>query len=153
MKPMEALKDMAVLAAHNQIKGRSFRRNSLLKPLDIILDNLEKEPKDDMRDTVKFGSADQIYEHINRVTPAEYRPGYEKRELKQDQIMQYVELFFDILVARDHRGDVNRLLQRKKLFRSAYLIYFRNALPQKEKANLEQEQAAEAAQQSQVINE
>ena len=37
---MEPLKQMAALAVEEHLKGRSFKRNSILKPLDIILENL-----------------------------------------------------------------------------------------------------------------
>ena len=36
------LQQLAVYAAHNSIKGSSFKRNALLKPLDIILEELDR---------------------------------------------------------------------------------------------------------------
>jgi hypothetical protein len=53
---MEFLKKMATLAAEEHLRGRSFKRNSILKPLDIILENLERDPKEDVRDLVRRAS-------------------------------------------------------------------------------------------------
>ncbi len=139
---MKALREMARLAAENHIMGGSFKRNSLLKPLDIILDNLEREPKEDMRDVVLNGSAEQIFEHIRRIAKSEFKPG----KAKQDFIKDYVNIFFDGVLREGNGNDVNRLLQREKILRSAYLIYFREALPQKEKHQADIEQAEEVSQ-------
>lgn len=143
---MEPLKQMATLAAEGHIKGRSFKRNSILKPLDIILENLEREPKEDVRDLVQRASERQIFDHIDAITEAKYKPGLAKREQKMDQIRSYVDLFFDGILTHFHRGDVNRLLQRGKLIRSAYLTYYRDAAPVQLKEQIDTEQTEEAQQ-------
>src|SRR5690242_18417762 len=145
---MEPLRQMAILAAEEHLKGRSFKRNSILKPLDIILENLEREPKEDVRDLVRRASERDIFDHIDRITEAQYRPGIEKRERKQDQIRAYVDLFFEGILEKMHEGDVNRLLQRNKLIRSAYLTYYRDALPERTKEQVDVEQTEEAQQQA-----
>jgi len=150
---MEPLKQMAILAAEAHIKGRSFKRNSILKPLDIILENLEREPKADVRDLVRRASERQIFDHIDAITEAKYKPGLVKREQKMDQIRLYVDLFFDDVLAQLHRGDVNRLLQRGKLIRSAYLTYYRDAAPVQLKEQIDTEQTEEAQQKSQDSDE
>lgn len=150
---MEPLKQMAILAAEAHIKGRSFKRNSVLKPLDIILENLEREPKADVRDLVRRASERQIFDHIDAITEAKYKPGLVKREQKMDQIRSYVDLFFDDVLTQLHRGDVNRLLQRGKMIRSAYLIYYRDAAPVQLKEQIDTEQAEEAQQNSQDSDE
>jgi CRISPR-associated protein Csc3 len=136
---MEPLQAMARLAAERRIRGSSFKRNSLLKPLDIILDNLEREPKPDMRDVVRQASAQQIFDHMYRVAHSDYKPG----ETKLGYIREYVDLFFDDLLRQKHRDDVNRLLGRARLFRSAYLIYYADALPPRDRNQLEHDQATE----------
>ncbi len=138
---MKALREMAQLAAENHIMGTSFKRNSLLKPLDIILDNLERYPDEAMRDVVLNGSAEQIFEHIRRIAKSEFKPG----KAKQDVIKEYVNIFFTDLLHNGHKDDVNRLLQRARILRSAYLIYFREALPQKERQQADVEQIDDAA--------
>ncbi len=143
---MEPLKQMATLAAEVHIKGRSFKRNSILKPLDIILENLEREPKENVRDLVQRASERQIFDHIDAITEAKYKPGLAKREQKMDQIRSYVDLFFDGILTQFHRGDVNRLLQRGKMMRSAYLTYYRDAAPVKLKEQIDTEQTEEAQQ-------
>ena len=146
---MEPLKQMATLAAQEHIKGRSFKRNSILKPLDIILENLEREPKEDIRDLVRRASERDIFDHIDRIADPQYKPG----RGKQEQIRRYVNVFFDDLLTKAHDGDVNRLLQRSKLMRSAYLIYYRDALPERSKEQVDTEQAEEAKQQSMDLSE
>lgn len=143
---MEPLQQMAVLAVDAHLKGRSFKRNSLLKPLDIILENLEREPKEDVRDLVRRASERQIFDHIDAITEAKYKPGFVKREQKMDQIRAYVDLFFDGVLAQAHRGDVNRLLQRNRLIRSAYLTYYRYALPERAREQADTEQMEEVHQ-------
>lgn len=151
---MEPLRKMAALAATERIRGRSLKRNSLLKPLDIILDNLEREPKKDFRDLVRSASERQIFDHIDAITEPQYKPGKVKRERKQDIIHTYVDLFFDDILQQIHQDDVYRLLQRSKFIRSAYLTYYRNAIAsEQEKERLDQEQAQEAEQTSSDTDE
>jgi len=140
---------MASLAAEEHIRGRSNKRNSLLKPFDIILENLEREPKQDTRDLVRRASERDIFDHIDRIADVKYKPG----RGKQEQIRKYVDFFFDDLLAKAHDGDVNRLLQRSKLMRSAYLIYYRDALPERAKEQVDTEQAEEAKQKSIDLSE
>lgn len=142
---MESLKRMASLAAEKHIRGGSFKRNSLLKPLDIILGNLEREPKPQFWDLVRHASARQIFDHIYRIASSGFKPGDTKMEI----IRQYVDIFFDDVLLGDHRGDLNRLMQRSKLLRSAYLIYFYDALPAKDKQQSEIDQAAELSEAAQ----
>jgi len=137
---------MASLAAEEHLRGRSSKRNSILKPLDIILENLEREPKEDVRDLVRRASERDIFDHIDRITEAKYKPSKIKREQKQEVIRTYVDLFFDDILTKLHANDVNRLLQRSKLMRSAYLIYYRDAIPEQVKEQLDIEQAEEAKQ-------
>ena len=143
---MEPLKQMATLAAEEHLKGRSFKRNSILKPLDIILENLEREPKEDVRELVRRASERQIFDHIDAITEPQYKPGRVKREQKQDLIRTYVNLFFDGILITVHSNDVNRLLTRSKLIRSAYLTYYRDALPERTKEQVDVEQTEEAKQ-------
>jgi len=137
---------MASLAAEEHLRGRSSKRNSILKPLDIILENLEREPKEDVRDLVRRASERDIFDHIDRITEAKYKPSKIKREQKQEVIRTYVDLFFDDILTKLHANDVNRLLQRSKLMRSAYLIYYWDAIPEQVKEQLDIEQAEEAKQ-------
>jgi CRISPR-associated protein Csc3 len=139
---VEALIKMAELAAKNRIRGRSFKRNSILKPLDIILENLEQEPKDDIRAVTRAASSRDIFDHLDRIAGADYTFG----RGKQAQIEEYTDLFFDGILRDFHKNDVNRLLQRSKKLQSAYLLFFYHALPEREKVEAEKEQAEEVSQ-------
>jgi CRISPR-associated protein Csc3 len=129
---MQELKAMAVYAAENRIKGGTNKRNSLLKPLAIILDELDRCPAPDNPnelELIRAGAKEMIFDHLERIADAEYKPG----RTKQEKISHYVDLFFDEVLKKAHRNNVNRLLARERLIRSAYLFYFREAMPQKAK--------------------
>jgi len=127
---MQELQAMAVYAAENRIKGNTFKRNSLLKPLDIILNELDRCPDPDNRnelELIRAGTKEMIFDHLERIAQSEFKPG----RTKQEKVGHYVDLFFDEVLKKAHHNNVNRLLGRERLIRSAYLFYLREALPQK----------------------
>lgn len=118
---MQALQILATYAATNRIHGRSFKRNSMLKPLDIILNELDRCPDAKNRDEInliKAGSKGLILEHIRRVT----------KGVHEERIYHYVDLFFNDVLQVAFHNNANKLLQRERLVRSAYLVYMREAL-------------------------
>jgi len=126
---MQELKALAEYAATNGIRGSSFKRNSMLKPFDIILQELDRCPNpDDSNELalVRAGAQGLIFEHLERIASANYKPG----RTKEGKVNHYVDLFFDGVLQKAHRGKVNRLLTRERLIRSAYLVYYRQALAQ-----------------------
>lgn len=121
---MQELKELATYAAQNNIRGSTFKRNSLLKPLDIILQELDRCPAPDNAnelELVRAGTKGLIFDHLERIADSEYKPGRTKR----DKVSHYVDLFFDGVLDKAHHGKVNRLLNRERLIRSAYLFYVR----------------------------
>ena len=132
---MQELKELATYAAQNNIRGSTFKRNSLLKPLDIILQELDRCPAPDNAnelELVRAGTKGLIFDHLERIADSEYKPGRTKR----DKVSHYVDLFFDGVLDKAHHGKVNRLLNRERLIRSAYLFYVREAIPVKSKAGV-----------------
>src|SRR5216683_3174835 len=124
---MQELKELAEYAATNNIRGTSLKRNSMLKPLDIILDELDRcpDPGDPNElELVRTGAKGLIFEHLERIAGANYKPG----RTKEGKVNHYVDLFFDGVLTKAHGGKVNRLLTRERLIRSAYLVYYRRAL-------------------------
>lgn len=124
---MQQLKHVAQHAARYRIRGRSWKRNSLLKPLDIILDELEHCPTptrdygSDYTNEIEFArtsSKGLIYDHLKRVWGS----------VQEAHIYEYVDLFFAGVLNEVHHGNVNALLQRERSIRSAYLVYMREAL-------------------------
>ncbi|GCF10207.1 hypothetical protein [Dictyobacter arantiisoli] len=118
---MRELKNLATYAAQHRIRGRSYKRNSLLKPLNIILDELDRCP--DTRDEneiefVKTSSKGLITDHVKRIA----------RGVHTEDIYQYVDAFFDEVLEQAHAGNANFLLQRERSIRSAYVVYMRQAL-------------------------
>lgn len=118
---MDALKELAVYAEQNRIRGRSYVPNSLLKPLDIILQELERCPNTHDRnefELMRAGSKGLLFAHIHRI--AKWVP--------EDKVYHYVDLFFNEVLIKAHHNNANRLLQRERLIRSAYLVYLREAI-------------------------
>lgn len=127
---MQELRALATYAAQNNIRGTSFKRNSLLKPLDIIMEELDRCPAPDDSnelELIQAGTKELIFDHLERIAKTDYKPGRTKR----DKVNHYVDLFFNDVLKKAHHGKVNRLLSRERLIRSAYLFYVRDALPQK----------------------
>ncbi len=124
---MRELKELAEYAATNNIRGTSLKRNSMLKPLDIILDELDRcpDPGDQNElELVRTGAKGLIFEHLERIAGANYKPG----RTKESKVNHYVDLFFDGVLKKANHGKANRLLSRERLIRSAYLVYYRQAL-------------------------
>lgn len=120
---MKALQNLAKYAAAYRIRGRSYKRNSMLKPLDIILNELDRCPdtkNPDEIELVKAGCKGLILEHVQRVA----------KGVREDTVYQYVDIFFEQVLVEAHHNNANRLLQRERLIRSAYLVYMREALAQ-----------------------
>jgi CRISPR-associated protein Csc3 len=120
------LKELAVYAAQMSIKGSSFKRNSLLKPLDIILQELDRCPNPDDEnelELIRAATKELIFDHLERIA----KDGYKLGKTKQSKINNYVDLFFEGVLKKAHRGKVNKLLSREKLIRAAYLFWVRQA--------------------------
>ncbi len=124
---MQELKELAKYAVNSNIRGTSLKRNSILKPLDIILQELDRCPNPDdpnELELVRTGTKGLIFEHLERIAGANYKPG----RTKESKVNHYVDLFFDDVLGKANHGKVNRLLSRERLIRSAYLVYYRQAL-------------------------
>jgi len=118
---VKELQKLAVHAAKHRIRGRSYKRNSLLKPLDIILDELERCPDTQNENEIEFArtsSKGLISEHVKRVAKGVYT----------ESIYDYVDIFFDEVLTHAHHRNANKLLQRERSIRSAYLVYMREEL-------------------------
>lgn len=118
---MLELKLLAIHAARTRVRGRSYKRNSLLKPLDFILDELDRCPDPQNLNEIEFAKTSSkglIFEHVKRVA----------KGVHEQDIYTYVDLFFNGVLTEAHHGNVNRLLQRERSIRSAYLVYLREEL-------------------------
>jgi len=145
---MEQLQQLAQHGWMYHIRGSSLKRNALLKPLDMMMEQLEKEPKPELRATVHAALVEDIFAHLERTA----RPGFKPGRTKHNAVEQYVALFLDGVLADAHHGDVNRLLGRAKLLRSAYLFYIRECIPipQQEQALREDEPDGEPTEDERV---
>ncbi|MBL7064112.1 MAG: type I-D CRISPR-associated protein Cas10d/Csc3 [Anaerolineae bacterium] len=126
---MEQLERLARMAWAGRIIGRSLERNALLKPLDMLLEGLEKKPEAFGLDTLRAQLTEDIFRHLEAIASEEYKPGRTKRE----KVKAYVDAFFDGLLGQAYRGNVTKLLADSKPLRSAYLFYIREQIPTKKK--------------------
>jgi hypothetical protein len=146
------LRQLAAFAAYNAIKGSSFKRNSLLKPLDIILQELDRSPHSDDEQELEFlraGTKELIFEHLARIAKEEYAPGRTKRS----KVDHYVDLFFDGVLTQTYHRKVNALLTRDKLLRAAYLFWVRQAWAEIFVARGEAKNLAQATDELQQLDE
>src|SRR5260370_16434449 len=115
------LQELTVFAAQNSIKGTSFKRNSLLKPLDIILQELDRCPNpDDNKELalIRAATKELIFDHLERIAKDEYKPG----QTKHSKVNQYVDLFFNGGLEKSHHPNLNSLLHPHTLFPSPSLF-------------------------------
>jgi hypothetical protein len=80
---MQELRAMAVYAAENRIKGKTLKRNSLLKPLDIVLSELDRCPAPDNPNElalIRAGTKEMIFDHLERIAQPEYKVGRTKQK-------------------------------------------------------------------------
>jgi CRISPR-associated protein Csc3 len=123
MKAAKVMAQLGELGAHSYIKGKSYKRNSLLKPLDIIFDLMERK-SDYLDEEIMFATATQeILDHINRISPDNRKPG----ETKYQKIEDFVSTFKENLFEGVYEGKVNDLIAEQKVLKSAYLFYRRKA--------------------------
>ena len=126
MKPLQTL---AEAAWRDHVIGSSLKRNSLLKPFDMMLDGLEAKSEAFGLDTLRAQLVEEIFRHLEAIAAEEYKPGRTKRE----KVKAYVNAFFDGVLNAIYRGNVQKLLADSKPLRSAYLFYMREQIPIKEK--------------------
>lgn len=126
---MRALETLAEAAWRDHIIGSSLKRNSLLKPFDMMLDGLEAKSEAFGLDTLRAQVVEEIFRHLEAIAAEEYKPGRTKRE----KVKAYVDAFFDSVLNVVYRGNVQKLLADTKPLRSAYLFYIREQIPTKEK--------------------
>lgn len=122
---MDALEHLAKQAWANHIIGASLKRNALIKPFDMLLEALEESPRPEDRECVRAATVEEIFAHLERINASEYKLGRTKREA----VKEYVRIFFDELLDGRYHGDVNRLLDRSRMLRSAYLFHVREQIP------------------------
>jgi len=128
-KKVQELKTLAQIAWDARIKGESLKRNSLLRPLDMILDKLSHRSEMLDLEVIKAALVEDIFAHLERIASEQYKPGATKRE----RIKQFVDQFFTGVLDKGFKGDINKLLANEKTIRSAYLFYVKEQIGSKKK--------------------
>ncbi len=146
------LKELAVYAVQHSIRGTSIKPNSLLKPLDIILQELDRCPNPDDKmelELIRAAVKALIFDHLKRIAKDEYKPG----KTKQSKINEYVDLFFDEVLEKAHNGKINKLLSRERLLRAAYLFWVREARAERSVSSGKAKDIKEATDELQSLEE
>lgn len=121
------VRDLAALAARSHIRGRSWARSAILDPFTQMMEGLERWPDPKDRDLLRAMLKAEIATRLERISS--FGIGAERRQA----VERYVDLFFDGLLRREHYDKAPGLLERARLLKGAYLIFFREALPQRQR--------------------
>ena len=144
-EPMTQLQTLAQMAVDNNILGGTGPfgrrpRNALLKPFDIVFDELEQHPGAAPED-VHAAAAEEVFSHLQRIAEGEFKPG----AVKEEKVGRYVRQLLDGVVGEMFGGDLNRFIADERFVRSAYLWYVRQALvARREERALEKDMAGAA---------
>ncbi|SNY41161.1 CRISPR-associated protein Csc3 [Orenia metallireducens] len=123
METAKVMAELGELGAGSYIKGKSYKRNSLLKPIDIIFDLLERK-SEYLDEEIIFATATQeIFDHISRISPEDRKPG----DTKYQKIEEFITAFKEKLFEGVYKGKLNELIADQKVLKSAYLFYYRKA--------------------------
>jgi CRISPR-associated protein Csc3 len=76
---------------------------------------------------LRAAAVEDIFEHLERIAEAQYKPGKKKWRAAQD----FVNGFFDDVYEGVYGGKIQKLLADEKLIRSAYMFYIREEIPRK----------------------
>jgi CRISPR-associated protein Csc3 len=118
---VERLRQLARIARDYRIRGSvSWRRNSVLDPLDAIFEALEGKSEVLELGTIQAALVEDIFKHIESTADNNYKPG----RAKYDKVTRYIKYFFDEILDAIYHNNVQRLLTDRKTLRSAYLFYF-----------------------------
>lgn len=119
----EELAHVAEIARNNRIWGRSFKKSSILFPVADVFDKLKQAGRTADREALRAATVSDIFDHLDRIADAQYKPGKTKREA----VKSFVNGWYDGILGEVYKGDLRRLLSDEKLIRSAYLFYFNEA--------------------------
>jgi CRISPR-associated protein Csc3 len=123
----EILNWLAELAWQNRLLGTSLKRSSLLFPVAEVFTKLNALGAEPDRDTLIAATAQDIFNHLDRIADDRYKPG----RTKWQAVEQFVRGWYDHVLDGVYRGNVQKMLRDEKLLRSAYLFYVQVQIPQK----------------------
>lgn len=135
MSELTGLRELATLAAKEHIRGRSFKRSAILTPFTQMLEALERWPKPEDRGYLRAMLKNEVSAHIERAASP-----YKLSPQRKQAVYTYVDRFFDLLLDQEHHGNPQHLLDRARLLRGAYLIFFREAVPPRQQAAIDTEE-------------
>ena len=127
------LQRLAEIAWREGLRGRSLEKSSLLYPTSEVFAKLARSGGQVDREALKAAAAQDIFDHLYRIAPDEYKPGKKKREATK----QFVDIWFNDVLDGIYGGSLRKLLADEKLIRSAFLFYVREQIPRKSDQKVE----------------
>lgn len=130
------IRDLAYFAWEQRIKGDSLERHALQKPLTMVFDALERQRPPLTGEDLQASVSEEIFAYLSRIAESQYKPG----QTKHDQVVEYVNLFFEGLLKGQYGNELQKLLRDRKLINSAYLFYIRAAINSMKKESSKKEE-------------
>lgn len=125
----EIIKKMASLAWEAKIKGKTFERNSLLQPINLIFDQIRKPSQVLDTETIKASTAQKIFDYLERISD------FEIGKTKHQKVSDFTELFFTDLLNKVYKNRLPLLISDEKNLKAAYLFYLRNTMSKEKGEN------------------
>jgi CRISPR-associated protein Csc3 len=127
------LERLAELAWQNGLRGKTLERSSLLYPVSEVFAKLNQAGGQVDREVLRAAATQDIFDHLHRIAPDEYKPGQKKRAA----VKQFVDGWFDDVLDQVYGGSLRKLLADEKLIRSAFLFYVREQISSKSNQDAE----------------
>ena len=129
MTVSEILKAMAEIAWTNQLKApNSLKRNTLLKPMLILFDQIRKQQLVLDMEALRAASIQKISDHLDRVSD------YRRSNTTRKAIEEFVNFFFIDLIEKSYHGKIHRIISDEKDLKAVYLFYLRSHIGKKEES-------------------
>jgi CRISPR-associated protein Csc3 len=130
------LQRLAEIAWKNGLRGRSLEKSALLYPTSEMLAKLSHSSGHIDQETLRAATTQDIFDHLYRIADDRYKPGKRKWEA----IKEFVDIWFDDVLAGVYEGNLRKLLDDEKLIRSAFLFYVREQIPRKQDQSIAEEE-------------
>lgn len=110
----------------------SWKKNSLLTPLDEVFTKLQQMGQELNEATIRAAAAQNLYEHIGRIRQS---AGLSAGRATEQACQEFVQVFFAEVYHDTYQGKLARLLNHEKVLRSAFHFYIRQQIPPRQQAD------------------
>lgn len=128
----EVIKEMAHIGWKAKIKGKTLVRSSLLMPINTIFDKLRRQQQILDFETLRAATISEVLTYLERTENPKYRRNKEKWRETREKVEEFVNLFFNQILAGSYQNKLARLMTDEKDIKAAYLFYVRTQIKPKE---------------------